>query len=120
MNCLRCGADVAEGETFCERCLADMEKYPVPEDSYVMIPKRSDPDRRAQVRKPSLSVEERLSISNMKLKRARIWIAALMLVIAGLCAFSAWLLMQEKKPALGQNYSTVSPTASVSGSLPTE
>ena len=41
MNCLRCGAEVAEGESFCTDCLAEMEKYPVPPDTYVMIPKRS-------------------------------------------------------------------------------
>ena len=120
MNCLKCGAEVADGESFCARCLADMERYPVPEDSYVMIPKRPDADRRAAARKTSLSAEEKLSAASLKLRRARIFIAVLLLIVAGLSAFCVWLLAQEKKPALGQNYSTVSPTASVSGSLPTE
>ena len=120
MNCLKCGAEVAEGESFCARCLADMEKYPVPEDSYVMIPKRSDADRRSAARKNSLSAEEKLRLSNRSLRRARIWIFVLSLICAGLAACCIWFLAEQKKPALGQNYSTVSPTSSASGPLPTE
>ena len=118
MNCLRCGAEVAEGESFCANCLAEMEKYPVPEDTYVMIPKR--PQQRPAARKTTLSDEEKLRISNSRLKRARIWIAVLLIVIAGLSAFCVWLLLRERHPVVGQNYSTVSPTASTSGPLPTE
>lgn len=118
MNCLRCGAEVAEGESFCTDCLAEMEKYPVPPDTYVMIPKRSA--QRPSVRKTSLSDDEKLRISNSQLKRARIWIAVLLIVIAGLSAFCVWLLLRDQQPVVGQNYSTVSPTASTSGPLPTE
>lgn len=118
MNCLRCGAEVAEGESFCAYCLAEMEKCPVPPDTYVMIPKRSA--QRPSVRKTSLSDDEKLRISNSQLKRARIWIAVLLIVIAGLSAFCVWLLLRDQQPAVGQNYSTVSPTASTSGPLPTE
>lgn len=118
MNCLRCGAEVAEGESFCAHCLAEMEKYPVPPDTYVMIPKRSA--QRPSVRKTSLSDDEKLRIFNSQLKRARIWIAVLLIVIAGLSAFCVWLLLREQQPVVGQNYSTVSPTASTSGPLPTE
>ena len=85
MNCLRCGAEVAEGESFCANCLAEMEKYPVPPDTYVMIPKRSA--QRPSVRKTTLSDDEKLRIFNSQLKRARIWIAILLIVIAGLSAF---------------------------------
>ena len=112
MNCLRCGAEVAEGESFCTDCLAEMEKYPVPPDTYVMIPKRSA--QRPSVRKTSLSDDEKLRISNSQLKRV------LLIVIAGLSAFCVWLLLRDQQPVVGQNYSTVSPTASTSGPLPTE
>ena len=118
MNCLRCGAEVGDGESFCERCLAEMEKYPVPEDTYVMIPKRND--RRTAPRKASLSADQKLAAANARLKRAHICIALLLVLIAGLSAFSVWLLIKEQQPVLGQNYSTVSPTASTSGPLPTE
>lgn len=118
MNCLRCGAEVAEGESFCAHCLAEMEKYPVPSDTYVMIPKRSA--QRPSVLKTSLSDDEKLRIFNSQLKRARIWIAVLLIVIAGLSAFCVWLLLRDQQPVVGQNYSTVSPTASTSGPLPTE
>ncbi len=118
MNCLRCGAEVTEGESFCAHCLAEMEKYPVPSDAYVMIPKRTE--QRMPARKTTLSDGEKLHISNSRLKRARIWIAALLIVIAGLSAFCVWLLLREQQPVVGQNYSSVSPTASTSGPLPTE
>ena len=118
MNCLRCGAEVAEGESFCAHCLAEMEKYPVSPDTYVVIPKRSA--QRPSVRKTSLSDDEKLRISNSRLKRARILIAVLLIAIAGLSALCVWLLLREQQPVVGQNYSTVSPTAPTSGPLPTE
>lgn len=119
MHCLRCGADVPDGESFCENCLSYMKDYPVPENVHVMIPKPSASARRPSGWKQTLSADEKLHIANGKLKRARIVIALLLLLVAGLSALSAWLFVRDRGPAVGQNYSTVSPTAA-SGTLPTE
>lgn len=119
MNCLRCGADIPEGESFCEKCLDYMKAYPVPKDIHVMIPKPAAAFRRPSGWKQTLSADEKLVIANGRLKKARIVIAVLLLLVAGLCGLTAWLFMREQGPALGQNYSTVSPTAP-SGTLPVE
>ena len=119
MNCLRCGADIPEGESFCEKCLEYMKAYPVPKDVHVMIPKPAAAFRRSSGWKQTLSADEKLSIANGRLKKARIAIAVLLLLVAGLCGLTAWLFIREHGPALGQNYSTVSPIAP-SGTLATE
>ena len=118
MNCLRCGADVPEGESFCENCLKYMKAYPVPKDIHVMIPKPAAVVRRSSGWKQTLSADEKLAIANGRLKKARIVIAVLLFLVAGLCGLTAWLFIREQGPALGQNYSTISPTAA-SGVLPT-
>ena len=95
-----------------------MEKEPIPADVHVMLPKPSAP-RRTTVWKQNLSADEKLAVANVRLRRARIAIALLLLLVAALSGLTAWLFLRERGPALGQNYSTVSPTAP-SGTLPTE
>lgn len=118
MNCLRCGVEIPDGESFCENCLDYMKKDPVPADVHVMLPKPSAA-RRTTVWKQNLSADEKLAAANVRLRRSRIMIAVLLILVAALSGLSAWLFLREQGPALGQNYSTVSPTAA-SGTLPTE
>lgn len=40
MNCLRCGAEVAEGESFCGKCLEKMKEYPVKPGTPIQLPNR--------------------------------------------------------------------------------
>ena len=118
MKCLRCGVEIPDGESFCANCLEYMEKEPIPADVHVMLPKPSAP-RRTTVWKQNLSADEKLAAANVRLRRARFAIAVLLLLVAALSGLTAWLFLRESGPALGQNYSTVSPPAA-SGTLPTE
>lgn len=119
MNCLRCGNEIPEGESFCESCRADMEKYPVPEDSFVMIPRRDGTDRR-QNRKPQLSSDEKVLILSKRLKRGRLFFFVLTLLLILSVGCNVYLMLQRRKPVVGQNYSTVTSTSTTAGSLPTE
>ena len=119
MNCLRCGNEIPEGESFCESCRADMQKYPVPEDSFVMIPKRNEGERR-QNRKAQLSSEDRVRILSGKLKRSRMLFFLVLLLLLLSIGSNMYLMIQRQKPAVGQNYSTVTSTSPTGGSLPTE
>ena len=118
MNCLRCGNEIPEGQLFCEGCREFMEKDPVPADAVVVIPKREQ-DRRVN-RKGSLSTDEKLELSQRKVKRLRALTILLLLLLVFSIGSNAYLLGKNRKPAVGQNYSTVTSTAPSSGPLPTE
>ena len=118
MNCLRCGNEIPEGQMFCEGCREFMEKDPVPADAVVLIPKR-DQERRGN-RKATLSTDEMLDISLRKVKRLRGLTILLLLLLGFAIGFNVYLLEKNRKPVVGQNYSTVTSTAPSSGPLPTE
>ena len=118
MNCLKCGAEIPDGKSFCEKCLEGMKAYPVPEDVSVNIQRRSDAGRRSK--KQTLSAEEKLVLVNGKLKRTRRLCALLLVLCLALAGLFVWKILQDQKPVVGQNYSTVASTASTTGSLPTE
>lgn len=42
MSCLRCGAKVEEGRSFCSKCMGEMEKYPVKPGTPVQLPTRKN------------------------------------------------------------------------------
>ena len=103
---------------FCEGCREFMEKDPVPEDAVVLIPKREQ-DRRVN-RKTSLSTDEKLELSQKKVKRLRAFTVLLLLLLGISIGFNVFLLKKNRKPVVGQNYSTVTSTAPSTGPLPTE
>ena len=39
-KCLKCGVNIADGHTFCDSCIAEMEKHPIAPGTPVMILKR--------------------------------------------------------------------------------
>ena len=39
-RCLKCRREIAEGQVFCDDCLAQMKKYPVKPGTPVNLPKR--------------------------------------------------------------------------------
>lgn len=40
MNCIRCGRETQENNTFCDACLKEMEKHPVAPGTPIQMPKR--------------------------------------------------------------------------------
>lgn len=120
MHCLKCGDTVPEGAAFCEKCLKSMKDYPVPQDTVVILPKREDNGlRRNYGRKRNQSTEELLAEARQRIKNLRFSICFLLLILILLAAGCLFLLRKDNAPALGQNYSTVS-TSATTGSLPME
>lgn len=119
MNCLKCGTAIPDGGSFCENCLKTMEKYPVPKDTVLVLPTKSQMAARNAARKRSLSTEELLAQSRKQLQKLRLFSLFQSLVILLLVGACVYVLLQEKEPAKGQNYSTVS-TSATSGALPLE
>lgn len=119
MNCLKCGTAIEDGASFCENCLKVMEEYPVPKDTVLILPTKAQLSARRTPRKRTLSTEELLAQARKQLQKVRFFAFIQFLVILLLIAVCVYFFVQDKKPALGQNYSTVS-TAATSGSLPLE
>ena len=119
MNCLKCGTAIEDGASFCENCLKSMEEYPIPKDTVVILPTKAQLAARKTPRKRNLTAEELLAQSRKQLQKVRFLAFIQFLVILLLVGGCVYFFLQEKKPALGQNYSTAS-TAATSGSLPLE
>ena len=76
MNCIKCGVKIPEEQTFCDACLADMEKYPVKPDVTVVLPHRDDnPSRKKMRRQRAPSTEEQLKRVKSRLKMAHLTLA---------------------------------------------
>ena len=119
MNCLKCGTAIPDGGSFCENCLKTMEEYPVPKDTVLILPTKAQLAARKLPRKRTLSTEELLAQTRKQLQKTRFFAFVQFLVILLLIGGCVYFFVKDQKPALGQNYSTVS-TAATSGSLPLE
>ena len=119
MNCLKCGTAIADGASFCENCLKSMEEYPIPKDTVLVLPSKAQLAVRKALRKRALTTEELLSQTRKQLRKVRCVAFIQFLVILLLIGGCIYFLAKDRKPALGQNDSTVS-TAATSGPLPME
>lgn len=109
MKCLKCGRET--GETFCNACLADMEKYPVKPGSIVLFPKERTAPKKAPPRHPVVSPETTIE-NQRKLIRRLIKSVAALLILLVLTGFALFRMIQENsKPQVGKNYSTVTKPA---------
>ena len=112
MNCLKCGREIEESQTFCPKCLELMENYPVKPDIIIKLPRRQDPPvKKSQPRKKTRSPEEQVQ----RLKKRSRWqiaiICFLLAVILCLSVLSIDVIRQlDVQRLLGQNYSTVETT----------
>ena len=108
MSCMKCGRDVAEGQVFCESCLADMDRYPVKITAPVQIPSRksADPRPRQPVRR-KLSSEEQIRRLRRH-NRVLSFLLALSMMAAIFFGYIAVIhFMEEERFLPGQNYSTM-------------
>ena len=119
MNCLKCGVQVEEGQSFCPGCLREMEKQPLPVDAVLVLPRRGESARRSSVKKRGLSTEEKLEQTKSQLRKSRILSTVLFVLVLLLTSACVFLMFRRQKPALGQSYSTVGAT-SPTDPLPTE
>ena len=78
MNCIKCGVEVPENQTFCQSCLAEMEKYPVRPDITVTLPHRTEAsiNKKKNRRQRPLSPEEQLRRTRYNLRLTRLALVA--------------------------------------------
>ena len=110
MNCMKCGVEIRDGEAFCEKCLAEMEKYPVRPNTVIQIPYRpaSTPKKSFQRR---ITPEEQIAALRKKCRRASIALLVAWLLIGILGTMVGVTVYElDVQRLLGQNYSTVETT----------
>ena len=110
MACMKCGKDTADGQTFCARCLAVMEEYPVKPDIHIQLPTRKQEESSKKPGRKSRSARKNTREAKMKKQIRWMWalIALLMLALAASMAREA-VIPETKEP--GQNYTYTEPTA---------
>ena len=117
MKCLKCGRET--DQTFCEKCRAEMEKYPVKPGTIVLLPKERPSNKKPQPRHQAAPPEETVRSQRRTIRRLSRAVAVLLvlLVLTGIAIVQ--LVERSAKPAVGQNYSTVTKPSEES-TLPSE
>ena len=107
MKCLRCGREMENEQVFCFLCESVMVKHPVKPNTVVTIPDRTARVRPAPVRK-SARPEEDTAHLHRTILQLRLWVCMLLAALMLCMAVLTWQeLNQRDKPAIGQNYSSI-------------
>ena len=108
MNCMKCGAEIPEGQVFCDHCLSVMEQYPVKSGTHIHLPKRAaatEPAKKPGKKKRAPSPEEQIAALKKKVLRLRLLAVVLAFVICVVSSFLALTLYQQyTASAPGRNY----------------
>ena len=110
MECMKCGRETQKNNVFCADCLAEMEKYPVKQDTPVVLPQRQQKERKNNQKK---STKPEDIIAQLQKRVRQLWIAVLILAVLLLAAGSALavnLYRHSTPDDLGSNYSTFTST----------
>ena len=110
MNCIKCGVSVPESQVFCDRCLEDMQKYPIKPNIVVTLPIHSSvaPVKKRSRRQKNTPQEDQLRRMRFKLRLAHITlivVLACFFVVVGMML--KYLSEPDKEYAPGQNYGTM-------------
>lgn len=82
MNCMKCGKEAAQGQAFCDDCLAVMAQYPVKPDTVVQLPpKRTLGADRKTSRKKDLSPKELLRRQRKLVKKLQLTVLILLVLL---------------------------------------
>ncbi len=107
MQCLRCGRETDGEHVFCFLCESVMVKHPVKPNTVVTIPERSVRNRTTPARKPQRQEDNTAQLQRTILQ-LRLWVCMLMAALMLCVGVLTWQeLNQQKKPAIGQNYTSI-------------
>ena len=110
MNCLKCGVPIPDDQVFCETCLKQMEKCPIPPDYVVQVPVEPPEElQKKQSRRQRRPVKPEEQIQHQKaVIRSLSTALTLVLLMFVMCiaAFTIYFLQDDKIPVTGQNYNT--------------
>lgn len=111
MNCMKCGRDIPGG-SFCESCLADMQRYPIKPDAVVQLPPQREAAKKVTPRRRGvISEQEQLRRTRLRLHRTRIAFGVTLALLILVSSVTVFLFSRSRRPLLGQNYSTSSTKA---------
>ncbi len=110
MNCIKCGIEVKEPQVFCDKCLAEMEKYPVKPNVTVSLPPRPayTPSKKKSRRAKYVKPED--LIRHLRTKVRLLWLTVILLFAAFTLVAVMMLNMLDKGQSdlqPGQNYNTM-------------
>lgn len=108
MGCLKCGANTADKQVFCDACLEVMQRYPVKPDTAVHIPHR---DPAVHEKKPAPRREPTAGEQLAQLRRMIRWLIAVIAVLSVLLCLTGVLLIHTLNSdtvvnPIGKNYTT--------------
>ena len=107
MNCMKCGREIPDYQTFCDICLEEMSRYPVNPHTPVVLPRRTEtPPVRKAPRKKTVSQESQITILKHRIRVLAVLLAA-MTLLAILLAYPAVKYMLEDHFLPGQNYTSI-------------
>lgn len=113
MNCMKCGTEIREPEVFCEKCRAEMEKYPVKPNISIQLPHRSEaaPVKKKVKKQHYTKPEDQIRHLKIKLRWITLTLAVTLAAFL-LLAFLSLRLIEEKDTGfgIGQNYGTMANT----------
>lgn len=107
-NCIKCGKELSSTKVFCQECLEDMERHPVPSGTPVVLRPRGAVIKK-NPGKRKLSPEEQVP-KLKKLVRQLTAVLVVMTIVLGIAI--GWLVLEIREPGFipeetkGQNYST--------------
>ena len=111
MGCMKCGRDVSAGQVFCDRCLEEMEKYPVKPGTVVRLPRRRETTVNKKThsrRKTQIPPEEQVKHLKKILRKLVATVIFLSLLLGAAGYFTVVHLLENQATFLpGQNYSSV-------------
>ena len=105
MNCMKCGQELQPGESFCESCLAEMEKYPIQTNTVVLLPRRGASTAFKKSHQRRHTPEEQLAALEKRCRRlGAALMVTLLLLISSLAMLGVAVYEWDMQRFLGQNY----------------
>lgn len=106
MNCLKCGTEIKDQQSFCQHCLQTMERYPVKPGIPIHLPTRKPVSAgKKQTHKRKIASPEEQVISLRRWVRR---LAALVVLLALLLTATGAILVQtaleQEQIHIGKNY----------------
>ena len=111
MNCMKCGREIPPDESFCEECLADMEKFPVQSETVVLLPRRGPSTAFKKVHTRRHTPEEQLAVLEKRCRRLVVaLVISLFMLASALTALGVAVYEWDMQRFLGQNYTSADAT----------
>ena len=113
MNCMKCGISINEEQVFCDKCLQDMQRYPVKSNIQVTIPVRPVVSAAKKRNRRHRSSLQDVQVRRLKIK-LRLAHTALIVVLIAFFILAAimmkYLSDNRTEYTPGQNYNTMPST----------